>query len=358
MFAQVGFWACFDGDVMSNVLKASLTLSTLPWLLVVLLWHTAHHLLRQPVEHLLRSYAAVPFTLVAPSTGRCTSDASLVHFFSHLSSPDPERQRLFAEAGRIDILNGYASSSIWIDRVHTYTELPPELLGDARWEKHLNASRGHGFWFWKVALANLLLKSGRICDRDVLIYTDSDFACFAKPQFDAYIQGVVSLLEATSVDMVVQPQPEKLMERKWTKGDVFRRFGTDWRSYEFGGSAQITSQRFALRVNNRTREFLHQWETLASDFQLISDAKSISPDPPGSVHYRHDQSLFSMLVKATVASTSHMRFGVANLTIAMGDGFGHVHPQCHDAATVVRPWQLELQNQSNNQKAMQTRPNA
>ena len=151
-------------------------------------------------------------------------------------------------------------------------------------------------WFWKPALSNLLLKQGLLQDSDVLVYVDTDFALqsIMHSDTDAYLQGVIHNLSRNDVDMVIAPPIVQYgPEWHWTKGDIFKAFNTTWDSDFYGKPPQLTSQRFAMRINSRTREFLRKWEDLASDFHLISDEQSVAPNAPEFNDNRHDQSLFS-----------------------------------------------------------------
>lgn len=66
---------------------------------------------------------------------------------------------------------------------------------------------------------------------------------------------------------------------------------------DYAGVQQVLAGIWALRRSPRTAALLAQWFALAQDAQLITDAPSIAPNPPGFSDHRHDQAIFSLLVR-------------------------------------------------------------
>ncbi len=60
---------------------------------------------------------------------------------------------------------------------HVFRSLPQEIMTDAKWSNYVAPHmRGRGWWFWKAAIPNLLMKQGSIRDGDLIMYADGDHA--------------------------------------------------------------------------------------------------------------------------------------------------------------------------------------
>lgn len=176
---------------------------------------------------------------------------------------------------------------------HLFQGLPLELQQDSRWQEHLQASRGRGFWFWKPALVNYLWRKNTFQDGDTVIWADADDVpyVFSDTADDLFKRA----LSKDKWDVFAKSM--RFCENEWTKGDIFKEFNVPWNS-EYGLTQQAHAQFFVLRLNNRTRRFMQHWEDLVSNYQLVSDEPSEEPSSPWLTENRHDQSLLSMLVKA------------------------------------------------------------
>jgi len=176
--------------------------------------------------------------------------------------------------------------------VHVYKQLPDLIRNDPRWSQHLTSRRGAGFWFWKSALAKSLLRS--IPEGNLLLYVDSGCRFTENGWADL-------CRRAHGTDLLVfQYQGEKGIkhpERRWTKGDIFHQFKMTTES-EAACSGQIIATYFILRNTPAGREFIDQWEKLVENFHLVSDEDSIIENWHGFSENRHDQSLFSVLIKS------------------------------------------------------------
>lgn len=180
--------------------------------------------------------------------------------------------------------------------VHAITDLPVVVQSDPRWLEHLGrgaSARGYGWWFWKSLLVRHLLDAGVLRDGDLLSYGDA--GCSVNPSAGQAWHDMFSRIgETGNFDLVCFQGAHA--ERLYTKGDTFRRFGLHWDSEEFGETRQLVGGYWACRICPATRRFFELWENLAKDVQLISDDEPLVQNPH-FVENRHDQSLFSMLVK-------------------------------------------------------------
>jgi len=177
---------------------------------------------------------------------------------------------------------------------HMFQSLPSAIVSDPKWARHVrNFTRGRGYWFWKPALLNHLLAQGKIKDGEVAVWHDPDERC--------YLDGKSwsNLITKGAWDIFI---PEEVKcERDWTKGDVFKKFNVSIEDPQYGTSAQVHAVMTIFRINEKTRTFLKHWEDLMTDFHVISDEPSISPNSQFFEENRHDQSVLSLLSKANRA---------------------------------------------------------
>ncbi|CAE8620037.1 unnamed protein product, partial [Polarella glacialis] len=118
-----------------------------------------------------------------------------------------------------------------IKQMHLYTSLPDELMNDPRWATHVKAKvRGRGYWFWKSALANMLLLKGVLRDGDRLLYVNTD----SMDMMGELIK--VSNGDKTDADLILQSQSH--CEHAWSKGDIFELFGSTWDDPHYGLTQQ------------------------------------------------------------------------------------------------------------------------
>ncbi|CAE8611294.1 unnamed protein product [Polarella glacialis] len=182
-----------------------------------------------------------------------------------------------------------------ITQVHVYTKLPEEIMSDARWATHVKPKvRGRGYWFWKSALANLLIAKNVIRLGDDLLYVDTDSIGMMK--------HILKISKSDKSDVIIASQSH--CEHVWTKGDIFEQFGTTWDDPHYGLSQQPKAQAYMMRINERTLKLLRLWEDLMTDFHLVSDEPSRNASLNGpwfaKKENRHDQSILSMLIKASI----------------------------------------------------------
>lgn len=184
-------------------------------------------------------------------------------------------------------------TELW--RAHLFAALPQELMEQQRWRTHLQARRGRGYWFWKPALLDLLLRRGAIRDGEIIVYADADAS-------DLVEYAAQMALDRTVAPWDVIVHSQSRCEFQYTKSDLFDAFGVGQCDAHYGLTEQPKADVILLRVNNRTRQVLRHWEHLASDFHLISDEPSrATAETPDFREHRHDQSILSMLLKASMA---------------------------------------------------------
>ncbi len=212
----------------------------------------------------------------------------LVHFCTFGSEPrfTNTLRKLLAEA----------EDSGYFDTIRKFNQ--DDLKLDPSLRAFMARSRGYGFWLWKpMVIAEMLVGSSV---GDIVVYADA--GC-----------GIVSTGKAREVfrewihDVCTHPtrrlafqMPHK--EEEYTKADVFDVMGCAEPQYKLTGQHIATFQ--VLMNTPENKELVVNWLKLCSleDFRLVSDQPSRIPNPPGFKGHRHDQSIFSLLVKKFGAS--------------------------------------------------------
>lgn len=174
----------------------------------------------------------------------------------------------------------------------------PEVLDAefvARNRSILSRQRGGGYWLWKpYVIATMLART----NAEFLIYCDSGSTFLQPPSalIDALrISGAAVLAFDTSAN--------GWAEKHWTKGQVLRAMeATDPSIVD---SAQVAATASVWRVCEQSRQLAQTWLALMQVPEFATDSPSADGggDDPGFREHRHDQSVFSVLVKKVMLSS-------------------------------------------------------
>lgn len=175
-------------------------------------------------------------------------------------------------------------------RLMTENDLPADI------QKKMNAKvyhRGYGYWRWKPYLVMAALN--QLQEGDILVYSDAGnrWNDAGKSTFDQYI----SSLKQEDCSFLVFSQP--FLEKDWTKGDIFKALSlTD--DMEKAMSLQLWAGCFMVRKSKESTETVRSWNHYVNETEdLVTDKVSHYPNFVGFQENRHDQSVFSLLVKQT-----------------------------------------------------------
>lgn len=150
--------------------------------------------------------------------------------------------------------------------------------------------RGFGYWTWKPYIVNKMLE--KLDEGDILVYSDAgtQWHISGKNRFEEYI-NMLSL----NTPLLTFQQP--FLTKDWTKGDVFQYICPDtWLKYAM--KLQLWGGTFFIRKNKLSVNLFKRWLDIADNHKsLMTDVKSKTPNPCGFREHRHDQSVFSLLVK-------------------------------------------------------------
>ena len=178
------------------------------------------------------------------------------------------------------------------DTITEYTENSPEL--NNFFEEHTNFisknKRGYGYWIWKFKI--VLETFNKINTNDVVVYLDS--GCVLNKEGLPRMKEYIEL--ATLNDLVAFKLSEIYKEYIWTKGDILKNLDCDEDCYD---TNQISCTSFIIRKCPRMIKFFTSLleYAISNNYKLVDDSTSISPNIKGFVENRHDQSLYSILIK-------------------------------------------------------------
>jgi hypothetical protein len=152
--------------------------------------------------------------------------------------------------------------------------------------------RGFGYWCWKPQI--VLQTLGSASPNDVVLYADAGchFNLGGRNRLFEYVDAVMepSGILAFSLDPVHS-------NRRWSKADLFHAFGLTV-NHDVARLPQVAAGIFVLRKTPLVIQLIHDWrQTFVNDWHLIDDSPSLSPNHESFEGHRHDQSIFSLLVR-------------------------------------------------------------
>ena len=175
------------------------------------------------------------------------------------------------------------------DKVIAYR---PDMLGEAFWTRyaeHMRHKRGFGYWIWKPYIIQHQMAT--MNDGDLLVYADSGCSTHSRsrPKLCEAILRTALSQESIMVNVT------STATRAWTKADLLSHF--ECSTQECLDALMVEAGRIVMVVTERNRQFVHQWLTLSGNLHLIDDSPSASTEDPLFVEHRHDQSIFSLLIR-------------------------------------------------------------
>lgn len=156
--------------------------------------------------------------------------------------------------------------------------------------------RGYGYWTWKsVACLRAIREAGMdVSDstRDVLIWADAGCTFVPTPAALEKLQSFFSRTRMHPSGWLAFEQT-RLLERAWTKGDVFEALG----AHHLSTKPQVWAGCFFVRPTPHNVRLLQSWRTLCELPHLVDDTASSHPNFRAFREHRHDQSLLSVLLR-------------------------------------------------------------
>lgn len=202
----------------------------------------------------------------------------------------------------LDRIGKQAKSLKIFSKVYLYTEKKLPAYSKKRCKQIIKLTgtrRGYAYWSWKPVIINEVFN--KIEDGDVIIYSDS--GTHINPN------GKEKLLEyiemAKQNDIWCVQLESGLFDLNWTKMDTINYFRAnnvenkdEFEKALFKG--QLEGGTIIAVKNNYTSELFKKWESLMTieNLHLFDDSPSKNDNYSSFVENRHDQSLFSLLLKS------------------------------------------------------------
>lgn len=158
------------------------------------------------------------------------------------------------------------------------------------WIKHNefinNNKRGYGYWLWKPFVIQQVMKTMQ--DGEVVFYCDADFILRKDKTFLENLKKDVK-----NNKIITSSTKEK--EKSWNKKDTINRVGVTISDEDI----QVQAGTLLIYVCDETRNLIDEWYSICceKDYHYIDDSPSIEPNYPSFKEHRHDQSVFSLLLK-------------------------------------------------------------
>lgn len=171
--------------------------------------------------------------------------------------------------------------------IHNEKTIPSEFWGIFRNQK-FEGERGYGFWSWKPYLVNFHLNP--LNENDILLYMD--IGCHLNKSGIIKLKEYISSLE-NSKDFIIGFESSH-SQLSYTKRDLLIKLkSTKVSDLE---KNQICASLFFIKKTDLSKKFCEEWlNVFIHHWELIDDSSSKSPNFPGFIENRHDQSVFSLL---------------------------------------------------------------
>jgi hypothetical protein len=177
------------------------------------------------------------------------------------------------------------------DKIVSYTDI--DLKNDPEfWGKHKefveNNKRGYGYWIWKPYLIKKTID--KMNDDDILLYLDS--GCEANSDDNDRLMELLN----KCVEYNFMYTSTGQLEKSYTKMDTISKMNMI--NDEIMNSIQHQAAVVIIKKNEITTNFINDWYYMVCDYHMIDDSDSILKNDPAFIDNRHDQSIFSMLIKS------------------------------------------------------------
>ena len=193
------------------------------------------------------------------------------------------------------VKNLYSKSE---SKVFNPKDLPNEINDYAK-----SYSKGYGYWVWKPYIIKEALNTANA--NDILLYVDgrSGLKKTGKP-----IRWLDNFILEKHFDVAIWQMIHK--EMSWTNGDIISAFRLNLDS-EILKTGQFAATFHAWRKNIRTLYFLKEWlNFLLDNRDICRDEDSKKQNHKKFIENRHDQSVFSLMIKTKISNNDSTTFKI------------------------------------------------
>lgn len=191
-------------------------------------------------------------------------------------------------------------------KVHSHTNFDFATKHEMRvFAKHLDAWTTRrapiaGFGWWKPVICRHHLQSAELpLTKGTLVFSDagSFLEPVSRPPWTA-------LLEAMRLYDVMAVLDPNFIERAYTKQITLKRFELSLHGTQAFDEGQFVTTLFAVRKTSAALRLIGVWEELVSDIRLVDETLSPNGENPAFVAHRHEQSVWSLLLKCAIHGRS------------------------------------------------------
>jgi len=185
-------------------------------------------------------------------------------------------------------LNSYTGQLIaGFDKVIEYSKKDIDTDFLNKNQEIINNNRGAGYWIWKPYIILKTLKE--------LNYGDILFYCDSGSYFVNKIDHLIPLLDKQDIISFVLDKEHT--NKRWTKRDTFILMNLD--KPEYINQTQILATFQLIKKTDFTLKFYTEYLEYAQNKNIITDLPNICglPNYKEFVDHRHDQSIFSLLIR-------------------------------------------------------------
>ena len=182
-------------------------------------------------------------------------------------------------------------------------------------------SRGYGYWIWKPYIIKEALR--KINKNDILLYLDGRSGLRKTGEPGRWLDDF--MLE-NRFDIACWQMIHK--EMSWTNGDIISSFNLDLNS-ELVKTGQFAATFHAWRKNIRSIDFLNEWlNFLLKNREICRDEVSQNLNHKKFIGNRHDQSVFSLMIKTKIIKNDSITFEILQSKKILNDNL-HPHLKNH-----------------------------
>ena len=159
------------------------------------------------------------------------------------------------------------------------------------WKKHdkfiENNVRGYGYMIWKPYIIKKTMEN--MHDGDILLYLDC--GC----EIDIHKRDIINYYFELVKNSYIIDTSTFLEEKAFTKMDlsIFLNMVDD----KYLDSEQRQTGAILFLVCDKTRKLVNEWYDVMCNYNLIDDSPSVNANSVCFVEHRHDQSVYSLLLK-------------------------------------------------------------
>ena len=187
----------------------------------------------------------------------------------------------FHQAQHFNSISGLLFGGFDLVMSYRFEDLEIEFVENN--QDHFQNSKGGGYWVWKPYI--ILKALEKIEYGQYLFYSDSG---------SVFKRNIRRLISSINLDQDIISFGLPYVEKAFTKPLVFQELNCE--SSRFQDSPQRLAGFILIKKSDRSMRLIEEWLTYSQNLIFVDDSHP-SKDEEDFVEHRHDQSIFSLLVK-------------------------------------------------------------